>query len=79
MTDDVYTLAQGPLHLAREKREQTSGIDVDMNGEKNCTINFFEPKMFSNTERLPFNIYRESFKTIEYFVFVVYVAIDFLT
>ena len=33
MTGDVYTLAQGPVHLAREKREKKSDSDVDKSGE----------------------------------------------
>ena len=33
MTNDVYSLAQGPLHLAREKREEKSYRTVDKSGE----------------------------------------------
>ena len=33
MTNDVYSLAQGPLHLAREKREEKSDRTVDKSGE----------------------------------------------
>ena len=33
MTDDVYSLAQGPLHLVRTKREEKSGGTIDKNGE----------------------------------------------
>jgi len=32
-TDDVYSLAQGPLHLVREKRDEQSDSAVDKNGE----------------------------------------------
>ena len=39
MTDHVYALAQGPIHLAREKREQKSDSDVDKGGE-NSYIQF---------------------------------------
>ena len=33
MTNDVYSLALGPLHLAREKREEKSDNTVDKSGE----------------------------------------------
>ena len=32
-TDDVYSLAQGPLHLVREKRDEQSDSAVDKNGK----------------------------------------------
>jgi len=32
VTDDVYSLAQGPLHLARKKREERSNSTVDKSG-----------------------------------------------
>ena len=33
MGNDVYSLAQGPLHLARGKREEKSDSNVDKSGE----------------------------------------------
>ena len=33
MGNDVYSLAQGPLHLAREKREEKSDRTVDKSSE----------------------------------------------
>ena len=33
VTDDVYSLAQGPLQLTREKREETSDSTMDKSGE----------------------------------------------
>ena len=33
VTDDVYSLAQGPLHVAREKSEEKSDSNADKRGE----------------------------------------------
>ena len=33
VTDDVYSLARGPLQLAREKREEKSGSTANKSGE----------------------------------------------
>ena len=41
MTDDVYSLVQGPLHLEREKREQKISGAVNKNGQWNCTVNYW--------------------------------------
>ena len=41
MTDDVYSLVQGPLHLEREKREQKISGAVNKNGQGNCSVNYW--------------------------------------
>ena len=37
MTDKMYALAQGPLHLAREKREEKNSI-ADKSGKLKTSV-----------------------------------------